>query len=316
MDAFDLANKVFVGKGGQATAYLVHLKSNSSTRFIIKSYSRPVEFEREIRTVNFPHPSIIKIGCAVRERLSVIMPYADGGDLWKGFPRSKSELSDDLVVQFAAQLVTAIERIHAAGYLHHDVKPHNLVRFLNKNRVALIDFGLSVPISGAGYRRGTKITMAPEVATVAGYEDAPLHEALDWWSAGVTIYMLHKAIHDGPIVHVGDDIDKRDENLLAENFSTMNGLFTSKASERVRKLPIFTYLPYKLVLPISRKRTPRFSGRLIWNPIPDSFSPELRSLLKRLMHPDPEKRRFNTPSQIGRLKAHPYFAKVNWRHLY
>ena len=312
-----MENKVFIGKGGQATAYLVHLKSNASVRFIFKTYSRPVEFEREIRTVFFPHPSIIKIKCAVRERLSVMMPYAEGGDLWKGFPRTSSEISDDLVVHFAAQLVTAIERMHVAGYLHHDVKPHNLVRFLKKNCVALIDFGLSVPISGAGYRRGTKITMAPEVATVAGYEDAPLHEGLDWWSVGVTIYMLHMAIRLGPMPQVNDETERGDGTLPAETLlDTNDGIPSKRGAAAGRKFPVSNYLPYKLVLPLSRKRASRFSGQLLWNAIPESFSPELCSLLKRLLHPNPERRRFHTPLQMGRLKTHPYFAKVNWYHLY
>lgn len=323
-----MSKKVVIGKGGQAIAYLVSLKSNFSNKYIYKAYSRPVEFQRELRTVLFTHSNIIKIGCVVVDKLAVMMPYADGGDLWKGFPRSKYELSDDLVSRFAAQLVVAIERMHSAGFLHHDVKPHNLVRFLKSNRIALIDFGLSVPISAAGYRRGTRITMAPEVATISGYDKAPLHEGLDWWSVGVTIYMLHRAIHLDPSSNNGWGTSKDKQwkvglQVSSDELSNSNGFASrNKKQENLilptgrSKLPISNYLPCKIILPAEKRKTPRFDGTLLWSPIPDTISPELRSLLKRLLHPDPNRRRFHTQSQMNRLKAHPYFGKIDWNHLY
>jgi serine/threonine protein kinase len=90
-----------------------------------------------------------------------------------------------------AQLVHGIEALHAAGKLHRDVKPSNVLVSLD-GRVVLLDFGLVTDIGGDVPRdlprsplRGTLHYMAPEL--FAPERPAPT-PAADWYSLGVMLY--------------------------------------------------------------------------------------------------------------------------------
>lgn len=190
MEDYDWENKRKIGKGGQATAFLVRGLRDGG-EYIYKEYRKSLEYQRElaIQTSMPTHPNIIALTCVRPEVNGVLMPYLGGGDLWQnGLPVAATSRQ---LALYSAQLVAAVEAMHRAGFLHHDIKPQNLVRASKDDHIKLIDFGLAVAFADVNYGRGTKITMAPEVARVVGYENAPLHEALDWWSVGATIYMLH-----------------------------------------------------------------------------------------------------------------------------
>jgi serine/threonine protein kinase len=89
----------------------------------------------------------------------------------------------------AKQLASALAAVHAAGQLHRDVKPSN-VMVTAAGRVVLFDFGLAAPVSrktgrtkAAGVLLGTRGYIAPEQAR----GDA-LTVAADWYSFGVTLF--------------------------------------------------------------------------------------------------------------------------------
>jgi len=50
-------------------------------------------------------------------------------------------------------MVEGVEDIHKAGYLHRDIKPNNFR--IMKNKVVLIDFGLTTPY----VKRGVHINL-------------------------------------------------------------------------------------------------------------------------------------------------------------
>ena len=190
MSDYDYNHRVRIGRGGQATAFLVKA-FKTGRKYIYKEYRKPLEFHRELAIhESIPeHPNIMSLTCVIPEKNAVMMPYMGGGDMWQeGLPYKASDFQ---LALYAAQLILSVEELHKAGFLHHDIKPQNLVRDKSSDHIKLIDFGLAVHISDVNYGRGTKITMAPEIARIRGYEHAPLHEGLDWWSVGATIYMLH-----------------------------------------------------------------------------------------------------------------------------
>ncbi|WP_344473952.1 serine/threonine-protein kinase [Nonomuraea monospora] len=86
------------------------------------------------------------------------------------------------------QLLEALRAAHAAGVLHRDVKPDNVL-LTEDGRAVLTDFGIATtedeaPVTRTGILVGTPAFMAPERA--AGGRASP---ASDMWSLGVTLYL-------------------------------------------------------------------------------------------------------------------------------
>ena len=51
-------------------------------------------------------------------------------------------ISNKRVLNYMVDLVRIIERVHNSGVIHRDIKPDNIL-FTNRNKICLIDFGLS-----------------------------------------------------------------------------------------------------------------------------------------------------------------------------
>jgi len=116
--------------------------------------------------------------------------------------------------RFAAGTAEALAGVHAAGVLHRDVKPSNVL--INRNEPVLIDFGLAMSgdesrMTHAGWVFGTPAYLAPEV--VLG--DAPT-PAVDvhGWAATVAFAATGRSPHgSGPSVVVLDRIRRGDFTL-------------------------------------------------------------------------------------------------------
>lgn len=94
----------------------------------------------------------------------------------------------------------AVQRVHAIGYVHNDLKPSNIM-IRTDGSVALLDFALSTPIGGEpnalsrqGMRGGTHRFLAPELRT--GGSGTP-SIATDIYSLGATLVWL---LHDPAVV--------------------------------------------------------------------------------------------------------------------
>lgn len=88
-------------------------------------------------------------------------------------------------------LLTALADVHAAGYIHADVKRANVLR--DSRGYRLIDFGVAIERGEEADRliRGTPFYMAPELV-----QGLPVTPMIDMYSAGVLAYdMLHAGEH-------------------------------------------------------------------------------------------------------------------------
>ena len=85
------------------------------------------------------------------------------------------------------QLVGALIYLHAAGKLHCDVKPSNvLVR--RDGLVKLLDFGLATEFGPLAIGEGRQLIGTPAYMSPEQAANQPLTAASDWYSVGVMLF--------------------------------------------------------------------------------------------------------------------------------
>jgi serine/threonine protein kinase len=168
-------------------------------------------FRREARAAAaLQHPHIVKVFDFGFEdgRPYLIMAYVAGGSL-------KDRLAEGAAVnadRLARELLGALAHVHAAGLLHRDVKPGNIL--LDADGAShLTDFGIARPsdateLTQTGVVLGTMRYLAPEVA--AG---EPATERSDLCSAG---RVLEEAGGLGPLTAALTAEDPADRPASAE----------------------------------------------------------------------------------------------------
>lgn len=86
------------------------------------------------------------------------------------------------------QIAEGLSTVHAAGIVHRDVKPANIVIEENTGRPVLVDFGLAAPSGTHAEAAGTPAVMAPEQSRLG--HDSIVTVRTDIYSLGCTTYKL------------------------------------------------------------------------------------------------------------------------------
>ncbi|HVS28236.1 MAG TPA: serine/threonine-protein kinase [Solirubrobacteraceae bacterium] len=193
-----------LGAGGMASVWLAHdttldravaIKLLSDVLCADADYVR--RFQREARVAaGLSHPNLVNVFDYGNEgeRPYLVMEYIEGGTLADRL-RDPDTGAMPEPAELARQLLEALGYIHAAGIVHRDVKPSNVL--LDRNgTVRLSDFGIAHP-SGAtrltqtGQVLGTPRYIAPEV--LAGQPSTPRS---DLYSCGV---LLQECLASKPV---------------------------------------------------------------------------------------------------------------------
>ena len=127
-------------------------------------------FLRESRlAARLDHPSVVPVYDAREEdgELIVAMRLVEGGDLKRRIA-ADGPLPPAEAVELLGQVADALDAAHAAGIVHRDVKPHNIL--IEGDRAFLTDFGLAKALGDCGVlerrldRRHRRIHVARAVA--------------------------------------------------------------------------------------------------------------------------------------------------------
>ncbi len=166
-----------LGKGGMGEVFLardprlgrrVALKALPPERAADAEARRRLESEaRSLAALNHPHVAGLYELQEVNERLYLVLEHVEGETLADRLQRSTLPLTDALSI--AAQVASGLEAAHAAGVIHRDLKPLN-VMITPEGDAKVLDFGLAKrTLIGPGDGAASKtLTADRQVSTVPG----------------------------------------------------------------------------------------------------------------------------------------------------
>ena len=143
--------------------------------------------ERDIMTkVNHPFLIRLKYAFQTDKNVYLVMPFIPGGELFHQL-QLQGMLLEDTARFYAAEMVLALEHLHASGIIHRDLKPENIL-IDTSGHIVLTDFGLAKEMKdddAATTICGTNEYMAPEMIRGQAY-----NQAVDWWALGALVYEM------------------------------------------------------------------------------------------------------------------------------
>lgn len=287
MTAADFTPIRCLGDGAFGTVLLV--RQNATGRLFaqktlakaaLKVHKRVVDrtmSERQILELVNRQPFIVDLYYAFqdRERLYLILQYAEGGELFRQLEMEKF-FTEEVAAFYMAEIVLALNFLHKTlGIIYRDLKPENCL-LDGDGHLLLTDFGLSKvavkDVSTPGGSRcnslgvGTIEYMAPELIRGSDASDfGPGYGiACDWWSLGA----MGCDLMTGKPPFGGGSWSKIQQNIVHGKLN----------------------LPYFL-------------------------SPDAKDLLTRLLRKEPRKRLGVGPNDLNIIKKHRFFRKIDWQKL-
>ena len=145
-------------------------------------------FLRESRlAARLDHPSVVPIfdSREVDGELLVAMRLVEGGDLRRVIDRD-GPLPPERATALLGQIADALDAAHAAGIVHRDVKPHNVL--VECDRAFLSDFGLAKALDESGAASGTSVVGTAEYMSPEQWRGGSVGPAADVYSLGCVLF--------------------------------------------------------------------------------------------------------------------------------
>jgi DNA-binding beta-propeller fold protein YncE/predicted Ser/Thr protein kinase len=145
-------------------------------------------FLRESRlAARLDHPAVVPIfdSREVDGELLVAMRLVEGGDLRRLIDR-EGPLPPEQATALLGQVAEALDAAHAAGIVHRDVKPHNVL--VEGDRAFLSDFGLAKALDESGAVSGTSVVGTAEYMSPEQWRGGSVGPAADVYSLGCVLF--------------------------------------------------------------------------------------------------------------------------------
>jgi serine/threonine protein kinase len=172
-----------LGKGAMGAVYLAtHL---GTTRIVALKLINPefdardeflIRFRREaVAAGSLRHPNIVNVtdfGVADLQGTQLpylVMEYLDGQTL-SNYQAQHGPMPLDQVVDVVDQIALALDKAHAAGVVHRDLKPDNIWMESNGRRgfnVKVLDFGIAKMVSGENDHVAEAVDFVPSIVAAA-----------------------------------------------------------------------------------------------------------------------------------------------------
>lgn len=192
-----------IGRGGMGQVYLAE-RVGDGAQVAVKALKPELggeetlrrRFEQEARALGaIRHPNVARfLDLVIGEPSLLVTEYIEGPTLRELLDR-EGRFAAERAARIARQLSSALHAVHAAGVVHRDLKPDNVVMARAEDGAdcpKLIDFGLAklgLPrhqrLTRAGAIFGTPQYMAPE--QVAGRD---VDERADVYALGCVLYQM------------------------------------------------------------------------------------------------------------------------------
>lgn len=184
-----------LGSGGMGTVYLARDRTLGRTvalkflpRHVAADPDAILRFRNEARAASaLDHPNIAVVHDTAQAedgRPFIVMGFYEGETLSDRIARGPLSVSE--AVSIATEVARGLAAAHAAGIVHRDVKPSNIL-VAPEGSVRILDFGIAKvanqTVTGPSATLGTVAYMSPE-QTRPGEVDG----RTDLWSLGVVLY--------------------------------------------------------------------------------------------------------------------------------
>ncbi|HSK50282.1 MAG TPA: serine/threonine-protein kinase [Solirubrobacterales bacterium] len=184
-----------LGRGGMGVVYrATHLTLERPValkviaRDLVSKEGFRARFLRESRlAASLDHPAVVPIydSREVDGELVVAMRLVEGGDLRRMIDRD-GPLEPERAIALLGQVADALDAAHAAGIVHRDVKPHNVL--VEGERAFLSDFGLAKALGESGAASSASVVGTVEYMSPEQWRGSRVGPPADVYSLGCVLY--------------------------------------------------------------------------------------------------------------------------------